>query len=270
VQHSVRDDRALSGAVAVINCAGPFAATAAPMIEGALRAGIGYVDVAAEIEANIDTFRDFADRARAAGTVVLPPMAFFGGLGDLLATTAMGDWEAADEVHVAVLIATLHSDLGGHRKIGPVRLLRPVVIAGAIVPLFIDPVVTHGAGLAVELAGVAAGILGGLAVLALMRVYRSPRTGKPVTRAGWAYALLWTLVIGARAAFSYGATHWFSAQLDQWCLTHHVTGAAITDGLIFMAVVMILTRTLGLGARAAALRPAATDGLSSAAGAPTL
>lgn len=159
----------------------------------------------------------------------------------------------AELVNVTVLAATLHSDLGVHRKIGPVRLLRPAVIGAAIVPLFIEPVVTHGAGLAVELAGVAAGMLGGLAAVALTRVYRSPRTGKPVSRATWPYALLWTLVVGARAAFSYGAAHWFPAQLAQWCMAHQVTGAAITDGLIFMAVVMLLTRTAGLAARAAAL-----------------
>jgi hypothetical protein len=159
----------------------------------------------------------------------------------------------AELVNVTVLAATLHSDLGTHRKIGAVRLLRPAVIGAAIVPVFIDPVVTHGAGLAVELAGVAAGMLGGLAALALTRVYRSPRTGKPVSHATWPYALLWTLVVGARAAFSYGAAHWFPAQLAQWCFAHQVTGAAITDGLIFMAVVMLLTRTAGLAARAAAL-----------------
>jgi hypothetical protein len=163
----------------------------------------------------------------------------------------------AEIINGAVLAVTLHGDLGTHRKIGPMRLLRPAVIAAAIVPLFIDPVVTHGAGLAVELAGVAAGLLGGLAAIAATRVYRSPRTGKPVSRATWPYALLWTLVIGARAAFSYGAAHWFPAQLDQWCIAHQVTGAAITDGLIFMAVAMILTRTFGLAARAAALPHAA-------------
>ncbi|MBV1850488.1 saccharopine dehydrogenase family protein [Catellatospora tritici] len=94
-------DRVLAGAAAVVNCAGPFATTAAPVIEAALRAGIPYVDVAAEIEANADTFAHFADRARAAGAVIVPAMAFFGGLGDLMATVAMGDWTAADEAHVA-------------------------------------------------------------------------------------------------------------------------------------------------------------------------
>jgi short subunit dehydrogenase-like uncharacterized protein len=94
-------DRALKGAAAVINCAGPFASTSAPLIEAALRARIPYLDVAAEIEANIDTFTLFADRAREAGIVVVHAMAFFGGLGDLLATAAMGDWASADEISIA-------------------------------------------------------------------------------------------------------------------------------------------------------------------------
>jgi hypothetical protein len=88
------------------------------------------------------------------------------------------------------------------------------------------PVVTRGTGLALEVAGVAAGM------------------------------------IGARAAFSYGAARWFPAQLAHWCMTHHVTGAAITDGLIFMAVTMIVTRTVGLAVRAAALPDTMTGDIS--------
>ncbi|MTK02647.1 saccharopine dehydrogenase [Micromonospora sp. CP22] len=105
-------DRALEGAVALINTAGPFALTAGPVIEAALRAGIPYVDVAAEIEANVDTFAHFAARARAAGTVVVPAMAFYGGLGDLLVTAAMGDWTTADEVHVAYGLSSWHPTEG--------------------------------------------------------------------------------------------------------------------------------------------------------------
>ncbi|MCO5997939.1 saccharopine dehydrogenase family protein [Actinoallomurus rhizosphaericola] len=105
-------DRALAGAAAVINCAGPFATTAAPVIEAALRAGIPYVDVAAEIEAIVDTFTRFTDRARAAGAVVVPAMAFYGGLGDLLATAAMGDWTAADEAHIAYGLNGWHPTAG--------------------------------------------------------------------------------------------------------------------------------------------------------------
>ncbi|GAB3805676.1 saccharopine dehydrogenase NADP-binding domain-containing protein [Micromonospora zhanjiangensis] len=101
-------DRALAGAAMVINCAGPFAVTAAPLLEAALRAGIPYVDVAAEIEANFDTFRLFADRARGAGVTVVPAMAFYGGLGDLLVTAALGDQAGADEVHVAYGLDSWH------------------------------------------------------------------------------------------------------------------------------------------------------------------
>jgi hypothetical protein len=164
----------------------------------------------------------------------------------------------AEIVNSAVLVATLHADLGAHRKIGAMRVLRPAAIAAGIIPLFIEPAVTHGTGMAVELAGAAAGLVGGLIAIALTKVYRSPATGEPVSRAGWAYALLWTLVIGARAAFSYGSSHWFPTQLGHWCAAHQVTGAAITDGLIFMAVAMLLTRTAGLAARAAALPKAET------------
>ena len=99
-------DRAFDGVAAVINCAGPFAATALPVAAAAARAGVPYVDVAAEIEANLDTFE------LATGPVVVPAMAFFGGLGDLLATAAMGDWTAADEVHVAYCLSGWHPTAG--------------------------------------------------------------------------------------------------------------------------------------------------------------
>ncbi|MFJ8657072.1 saccharopine dehydrogenase family protein [Streptomyces rochei] len=105
-------DRALAGAAAVINCAGPFASTTAPVIEAALRARIPYLDVAAEIEANLDTFAHFTDRAREAGAVIVPAMAFFGGLGDLLVTAAMDDWTEADEAHVAYGLSSWHPTAG--------------------------------------------------------------------------------------------------------------------------------------------------------------
>ena len=105
-------DRALVGAAAVINCAGPFARTAAPVIEAALRARIPYLDVAAEIEANTDTFEQYAAPAREAGILIVPAMAFFGGLGDLLATAAMGGWVAADEICIAYALSSWKPTLG--------------------------------------------------------------------------------------------------------------------------------------------------------------
>ena len=156
-------------------------------------------------------------------------------------------------INGVVLASTLEADLGSHRKIGLFRLLRTPLTVALVIPLFLQSPVTHGNGLLIELAGIAAGLLGGLVVATLTRVYRSPKTGKPVTAAGAAYASVWILIVAARAAFSWGAVHWFPAQLDQWCLVHQVTGGAITDGLIFMAIAMVLVRTGALAGRAALL-----------------
>jgi hypothetical protein len=166
----------------------------------------------------------------------------------------------AEIVNGVVLATVLASDLGPARKIGPMRLLRPVIAAAVIIPLFISQPATHGTGLAVEIAGAVAGLLAGLAAAALMHVYRSPKTGKPVSRAGWPYAALWAVVVGARAVFSYGLAHWFQAPVVSWAIASHVTLAAVTDGLIFMAVMMVLVRTAGLRVRASRLPAAPATG----------
>ena len=96
-----------------------------------------------------------------------------------------------------------------------------------------------------EIAGIAAGVLCGLGAAALMRVDRSPATGKPVSHAGWPYAIFWTVIIAARAAFSYGAAHWFTGSIVSWAIANQVSEAAITDGLIFMAIIMIISAPRG-------------------------
>jgi hypothetical protein len=156
-------------------------------------------------------------------------------------------------VNGAVWVSVLVSDLGRARKVGAMRILRPLVVAAVIVPLFVKKPPTHGTSLTLELVGIGSGVLFGLAAVALTRVYRSPQTGKAVSRAGFGYALLWTVIIGARAAFSYGCVHWFPNQLVHWGIAHQVSVDALTDALVFMAIVMLITRTLGLWARAAAL-----------------
>ncbi|MBR7837341.1 hypothetical protein KDL01_28945 [Actinospica durhamensis] len=159
-------------------------------------------------------------------------------------------------VNVLVLVSVLATDLGPARKIGKARILRPLIVAAVIVPLFIKSPATSGTGLTLEIAGVLLGVVCGLAAAALMRVRRSPQTGKPVSRAGWGYAALWTVVIGARAAFSYGCVHWFPVQLVHFGEAHQLSVAALTDALVFMAISMLVARTLGLAARAARLTPA--------------
>jgi hypothetical protein len=93
-------DRLLAGAAAVINCAGPFIDTAAPLIEAAIRNGVHYLDVAAEQRVAIAAFGRYAD----AEVTILPSLAYYGALGDLLATAAMGDWDMADEIRIGIAL----------------------------------------------------------------------------------------------------------------------------------------------------------------------
>ncbi|MER8058036.1 hypothetical protein GTY81_17820 [Streptomyces sp. SID8366] len=157
-------------------------------------------------------------------------------------------------INGVVLFAVLEADLGPHRTIGRFRVLRPVLTAAVIVPFFVKGLTTTGYGLALELAGLLAGLLCGLLAARGMRVYTSPRTGRPVSRAGWGYAAVWCVVIGARAAFSYGSEHWFPVQLATWMGTHRISADALTDALLLMAVTMMLTRTSALVVRARGVR----------------
>ncbi|HWG66308.1 MAG TPA: saccharopine dehydrogenase, partial [Rhodanobacteraceae bacterium] len=97
--------------VAVLHCAGPFLDTAAPVLDAALRARIHYLDVAAEQRAVADTLACDAD-ARAAGVAVVPAMAFYGGLADLLVTAALDGAVDADAVDIAVALDGWHPTRG--------------------------------------------------------------------------------------------------------------------------------------------------------------
>jgi NADP-dependent 3-hydroxy acid dehydrogenase YdfG len=105
-------NRAIDGAVAVINCAGPFLDTATPVVEAALRARIHYLDITAEQRAVLDAFEQHGDAARSAGVAVLPGMAFYGGLADLLATAAMDDWLKADAIDIGIALDSWHPTAG--------------------------------------------------------------------------------------------------------------------------------------------------------------
>jgi hypothetical protein len=157
-------------------------------------------------------------------------------------------------VNGLVLFAVLESDLGHARKLTRLRLLRPLLLSALIVPMFIEAIATHGTGLALEIGGGVAGVLLGAAAASLISVRRQPETGRLVTRAGTAYAALWSAVIAARSCFSIGAVHWFNHPLASWMLNHNVTAAAITDTLVIMAVAMTLARTVGLAVRADHIR----------------
>ncbi|MEJ7808315.1 MAG: saccharopine dehydrogenase NADP-binding domain-containing protein, partial [Telluria sp.] len=96
-------DRAFAGCAVVINCAGPFLDTAAPIVEAALRANASYLDVTAEQPSASWLFTNYDRRARDAGVAIIPAAGFYGGLADLLASVLVPDGRA-DEITVAVAL----------------------------------------------------------------------------------------------------------------------------------------------------------------------
>jgi short subunit dehydrogenase-like uncharacterized protein len=126
--------QAFAGCAVVINCAGPFLDTAAPVAQAALRAGCHYIDVTAEQASAQASFADFDASARAAGRVVMPAAGFYGGLADLLAT-AMASAGTIDEITVSIALDRWWPT-DGTRKTGERNQVPRVVVKnGRLAPL---------------------------------------------------------------------------------------------------------------------------------------
>jgi hypothetical protein len=152
-------------------------------------------------------------------------------------------------ITLVILATVLISDLGT-REVTALRLIRPFIAAGIVVPFFARAVVTSGHGLLLEVAGAAAGAAVGVLAAACMSVRRDQQTGTVTSHAAVAYAAIWILVSGARLFFDYGSNHLFTAQLVHFGITHQITVAALTDSLIFFSLAMLLARTGALAVRA--------------------
>jgi short subunit dehydrogenase-like uncharacterized protein len=127
-------DRALRDCALVINCAGPFLDTAAPVVDAALRAGCSYLDVTAEQASARSTFERYDEPARAAGVTVIPAAGFYGGLADLLASALVGD-ARADDITIAIALDHWWPTDGTRRTGERNRVPRVVVEDGRLVPM---------------------------------------------------------------------------------------------------------------------------------------
>ncbi|WP_154676275.1 hypothetical protein [Amycolatopsis benzoatilytica] len=166
-------------------------------------------------------------------------------------------------MQLAILAVVLESDLG-RRKIGWVRVGRPLVGVALIVPFFFTSLPTGRDDLLLQgasaLVGAALGLFSVCPLLVSVRYQpdwrrRWPRTspgqGRPaaVSRSGAGYAAVWIAVTAARLGFAYGAQHLFPAELGVFLAAHHLSEAALTNAFIFLSVSMSLFRSLGLWTR---------------------
>jgi short subunit dehydrogenase-like uncharacterized protein len=127
--------QAMEGVGAVINCAGPFLDTGIPIARAAVAAGAHYLDVTAEQPAVQELYRELDAAAREAGVAVVPAMAFYGGLADLLVSAALDGESGADEVEIAIGLdrwwPTAGTRVTGERN----TATRLVIRDGALAPL---------------------------------------------------------------------------------------------------------------------------------------
>jgi hypothetical protein len=127
-------EQAFADCAVVINCAGPFLDTALPVARAALRAGCHYIDVTAEQPSAQASFAELDAPARAAGRVVIPAAAFYGGLADLLASALAADGDI-DEITVAIALDRWWPTVGTRKTGERNNVPRVVVKNGRLAPL---------------------------------------------------------------------------------------------------------------------------------------
>jgi len=125
--------RAIDGVDVVVNCAGPFLDTALPLATAAVAAGADYLDVTAEQPVVQTLYRELDRPARDAGVAVIPAMAFYGGLADLLVTYALDGAISADTVEIAIGLdrwwPTAGTRITGTRNTSTRQIIRDGVLA---------------------------------------------------------------------------------------------------------------------------------------------
>jgi len=148
-------------------------------------------------------------------------------------------------LYTGLFIAILATQLGTRHPDGK-RLLLPVAIVAGIGAKYLRAIPSGAAAHLLELAGLTAGLLFGLAAVALIKVGRDSADGRLVTVSGWPYAVVWTLALVLRLGFAYGSAHWFTGSLASFSAANHVPAATYGTTFVIMVLTMIIVRTIAV------------------------
>lgn len=154
-------------------------------------------------------------------------------------------------INLVMVGVLMEADLG-RRKIGWFRVARPLLAAIAVVALYLATVPTDGNNLALEAIGAGVGVILGCASHLFVSVGFDPakgKTGRVVSRAGFAYATFWAAIFAARLGFVYGSQHVFEASLGHFLVSHQLSATGLTNALLFMALTLGLARSAVLAGR---------------------
>jgi hypothetical protein len=160
-----------------------------------------------------------------------------------------------------VLVSLVVLQMRG-RRLDRRGLLLPLGIVAWAASHYLHGIPTAGNDGWLVVVGVTAGLVLGTASARLTRLSVDAE-GVPVARATLAAAALWVVGIGGRIAFSLYLQHGGAPTVARFSQAHHLTGEGWVTGIVLMAFVEVVSRTLILWLRSRPLvvvRPALTVG----------
>ena len=132
----------------------------------------------------------------------------------------------------------------GTRPVTRGTYLAPLAVVAVAAGVYLRDVPGAGNDRLLELAGIGAGVVFGLAAAACTRLRRDS-SGRLLARVGAAFAAVWVIAIGGRIAFAELATHAWGPAVGRFSMEHAITGAdAWRTCFVLMAVCMVAGRVL--------------------------
>lgn len=143
-----------------------------------------------------------------------------------------------------LLALVLTTQVGRHRHNLFLGIM-PFVSCGVIAALYFGgSVELTGPNVAAGLVGTVVGVAVGCGLIATMRVERDPANGRVRTVAGWAYLLIWLVVLVGRLVFVWFLEndHDFAVTFGQFMVRHGLTPGGIGMFFVLMALTMVAVR----------------------------